>query len=180
MTGRLVAVVGPSGAGKDSVIAGLLAARPDWRLGRRAITRPASDTEPFEPVTEAEFAARREAGAFALHWEAHGLLYGLSFEALDDVRAGRTVLANLSRAQLAHAAAVFPALAILEVAASPETLAARLKGRDRESAEDIARRLARPAPPMPPGVPHHRIENEGTVQEAVAKALSALAPQGAS
>lgn len=39
-TGRLFAVVGPSGAGKDTLIAAALAARPDLAIVRRVITRP--------------------------------------------------------------------------------------------------------------------------------------------
>ncbi len=36
----ITAIVGPSGAGKDTLIRGALAARPDLRLIRRVITRP--------------------------------------------------------------------------------------------------------------------------------------------
>ena len=54
---RLVAIVGPSGAGKDTLIRGALAARPDLHLARRVITRPAdTDSEDFDSVTEADFA----------------------------------------------------------------------------------------------------------------------------
>ena len=74
----IFAVVGPSGAGKDTLIQGALAARPDLRLVRRVITRPTdAGGEDFEGVTEDDFAARRRAGDFALHWQAHGLSYGI-------------------------------------------------------------------------------------------------------
>jgi ribose 1,5-bisphosphokinase len=49
----IFAVVGPSGAGKDLLIQGALAARPDLRLVRRVITRPAdSGAEDHEAATE--------------------------------------------------------------------------------------------------------------------------------
>ena len=53
----IFAVVGPSGAGKDTLIAGALRARPDLHLVRRVITRPTeAGGEAFEGVTGAEFA----------------------------------------------------------------------------------------------------------------------------
>ena len=64
MTGRLIAVVGPSGAGKDSVIAGLAASRPGLLVCRRSVTRPSDATEPFESLDAATFERRRAAGAF--------------------------------------------------------------------------------------------------------------------
>ena len=62
------AIVGPSGAGKDTLLAGALAARPDLVLVRRVITRPTeAGGEDFDGVTEAVFAQRLAAGDFALH-----------------------------------------------------------------------------------------------------------------
>ncbi|MCC2112585.1 MAG: phosphonate metabolism protein/1,5-bisphosphokinase (PRPP-forming) PhnN, partial [Hyphomicrobiales bacterium] len=54
--GRLVLVVGPSGAGKDTLMAAIGRARPDLHIVRRVVTRPSeAGGEPFEGVTEAEF-----------------------------------------------------------------------------------------------------------------------------
>ena len=69
---RLFPVVGPSGAGKDTLMAAA-AARPGVALVRRVITRPAAaGGEDFDGVTPAEFARRRAACDFALDWQAHG------------------------------------------------------------------------------------------------------------
>jgi ribose 1,5-bisphosphokinase len=174
MSGRLVAVVGPSGVGKDSLIAGLAAADPTLLVVRRAITRPASDSEPFEPVTEAEFLARRDSGGFVLHWEAHGLRYGIPAGTLEAVRAGRHAVVNLSRGALGEAARLFPSVVALRVSAPPEVLARRLHGRGREDEAAVARRLARPAPPPPPGVRTVEIDNGGALRDAVSAALDAL------
>src|SRR5690606_33244326 len=86
--GVFVAVVGPSGAGKDTVM-GIarrrLADEPRVHFVRRVITRPADTNEDHEPLTAHEFAIRVAGGAVALHWCAHGLSYGLPSAALQRV-----------------------------------------------------------------------------------------------
>lgn len=178
-SGRLIAVVGPSGVGKDSVMAGLRDARPDLTPVRRTITRaPELGGEDYEAVTVPEFDRLRAAGGFALHWRAHGLFYGIPSGSLDTVGAGRDLLANLSRGALPEAARIFPRLTVLSITASAATLAARLAGRGRESTEDIARRLDRAAQPLPDlsGVEVVTIHNDGTLDDAVAQAVRALYP----
>ncbi|WP_338045146.1 phosphonate metabolism protein/1,5-bisphosphokinase (PRPP-forming) PhnN [Paracraurococcus ruber] len=172
----LVGVVGPSGAGKDTLLAGAraaLAAEPRIRWVRRVITRPAeAGGEDHEALDPAAFAARREAGGFALWWEAHGLLYGIPRAIEADLRAGRVVVANLSRGVLAEAAARYPLL-VLEVTVPPALRAARLARRGREDAADIAARLAREAP-LPPGLRVHTVVNDGTVEAGVACVAAVL------
>lgn len=180
MSGRLFAVVGPSGSGKDTLIAAIAQARPDLHIVRRVITRPsAAGGEPFEGVTPAEFERRRAAGAFLFDWQAHGLSYGIPADLARVLATGRDALFNGSRAMLAEAAAKVPALHILHVTARPEVLAARLAARGRETPEDIARRLARAPAPLPPGVPVTEIDNSGALVDALHRALSALAAEGA-
>ncbi|MGY6411169.1 MAG: phosphonate metabolism protein/1,5-bisphosphokinase (PRPP-forming) PhnN [Alkalilacustris sp.] len=177
MSGRLIAVVGPSGAGKDTLLAGVLAARPDWELVRRVITRPAGVGEAHEPVGMAEFEARRALGQFALHWQAHGLQYGIPRAALARVRAGATVLFNGSRAALPQARAVWPRLEVVVVTAPIPVLAARLSARGRESAEAVAARLHRSLMPPPEGA--QVVQNDAGVAEGVARLLAALSPSEA-
>jgi ribose 1,5-bisphosphokinase len=179
MTGRLVAVVGPSGAGKDTLLAGLVAAYPRIVLARRAITRPAdAGGEEHEALTEAEFAARAATGGFLFHYAAHGLQYGIPRSVLDHVAAGRTVVFNGSRAALAQARAVFPALEVVMVTAPAPVLAARLAARGREDAADIAARLLRGgALEVPPGA--RVVVNDATVAEGVARLAAALNPAAA-
>ncbi len=178
--GRLIAIVGPSGVGKDTLMAGMAAARPGLHLVRRVITRdPSAGGEPCEAVTEAEFAARRAAGAFCLHWQAHGLHYGIPQAVRARVAGGEVALVNLSRGVLSEARAAFPQLAVLNVTARPETLAARLAGRGRESVAEIALRLARADKPLPEGVVAIRIANDGPLEETVARTLRVLFPVSA-
>ncbi len=175
--GRLIAVVGPSGVGKDSVMAGLVAARPALMVARRVITRDAAlGGEDFDPVDEATFHRAVAAGAFALHWGAHGLYYGIPVQVADNVVAGQEVLANLSRGVLDAARARFAAVTVLHLTAQPETLATRLSGRGRESGEAIAARLARVVPPAGPLV---EVSNDGPLEATVAAALAGLYPVSA-
>ena len=62
----IFAIVGPSGAGKDTLIRGALAAQPDLRLVRRVITRPTeAGGEDFEGVTPEDFSHRKARGDYS-------------------------------------------------------------------------------------------------------------------
>lgn len=147
MSGTLVAVVGASGVGKDS----LINFARDSLAGevvvvRRAVTRPADGgSEDHDSLSEQAFAAAERAGEFALSWEAHGLSYGLPLAMEDDLAAGRVVIANLSRAALPRLVARYPKALVVEVTAAPEIIVRRLAGRGREGGDDIRRRLERGA-----------------------------------
>ena len=176
-TGRIFAVVGPSGAGKDSLIAGAMAEMPGLVWVRRVITRPSdAGGEPFEGVTEAEFCRRKARGAFVLDWQAHGLRYGIPVSILNDLAEGRDVIFNGSRAELHAAVQQFPGLIVMLVTASADVLAARLAARGREVAGDIAKRLQRPDYAMPTGITARSVVNDGTLAEGVTRFLAALYP----
>jgi|HubBroStandDraft_1064217.scaffolds.fasta_scaffold651098_1 ribose 1,5-bisphosphokinase len=168
----LVLVVGPSGAGKDTLLdaaRAALAGDPRFRFVRRVITRPAdAGGEAHEAVTEATFATR----AFALAWQAHGLRYGIPDDIAADLAAGRVVVANVSRSVIAEAAARFP-VQVIEITASPEVLATRLAMRGRESAANVTARLARTVA-LPDGVPVETVMNDATVEAGTARFLAAL------
>lgn len=172
----LVLVVGPSGAGKDTLLdraRAELSGSPGFRFVRRTITRPAqAGGEDHEAITRTAFEARRDAGGFALWWEAHGLLYGLPADILQDFEQRRISVANVSRAMIADAAARF-AVHVVEITAPPEVLAARLAARGRESAADVAGRLARQVA-LPPEVPVTTIMNDGTAEQGAARLLAVL------
>lgn len=178
MPGRVFAVVGPSGAGKDTLIAAARAARRDLHVVRRVITRPEeAGGEPFEGVTPEEFKQRAEAGEFALSWQAHGLSYGIPGSVLDAISEGRDVIFNGSRAMLAEAWEVFPNLTVILVTAPINVLAERLARRGRETPNEIAARLTRQLYEVPPGIPVRVVENGGSLDAAVAAFLAALQPE---
>ena len=170
--GTFVAVVGPSGAGKDTLIDAALAARPDLRRARRAIAPPrAAVGEDAEPMEPAAFDAAEARGAFALSWRAHGLRYGVPAAVEADLAAGRCVLANLSRGVLDAARARFAPFRAVLVTAPPTVLAERLAARGREDAEAIAARLARAGPDDPDAI---HVDNGGTLADGTAAFLAAL------
>ncbi len=169
---RLFFVVGPSGAGKDTLLSGAIAADPALHWARRVITRPESaGGEPFEGVSEAEFATRLARGDLALHWDAHGLRYGVPFTELPQ---GRDVLLNGSRAAIPQALAAFPAMRVIHITAPIAVLADRLSGRGRETRYQIEARLLRATEPLPTGVLVVEIVNDAAPETGVTHLLQSL------
>jgi len=175
----VIAIVGPSGVGKDSVMAALQARDPGFVTMRRVITRAAdAGGEDFDAVTVERFREMAADGAFALNWEAHGLHYGIPV-GIDEIRRTASgVLVNLSRAVLKDAQDRFGKFVVLALEADEEVLAQRLARRGREDATDRARRLGRAAMELPEGLARvHRIDNSGPLENAVRAALAALHPE---
>lgn len=169
---RLFLVVGPSGAGKDTLLAGAIAADPRLHWARRVITRPESaGGEPFEGATEAEFAERLARGEFALHWDAHGLRYGVPFAELP---ADRDVIVNGSRVAIPQALSAFPTLKVIHITAPVAILADRLAARGRESRDEITARLSRADLSLPTGLPVIEIVNDASPETGAARLLQAL------
>jgi ribose 1,5-bisphosphokinase len=177
-TGTLVLVVGPSGAGKDSIIAGaasLLRDDPSFVFARRTITRPReAGGEAHVALSSAAFATQRAGGAFLLHWHAHGLDYGIPASLVDDRAAGRIVVANVSRTVIAAARTRLAPIQIVQILASREVLAARLASRGRESMADIERRLERAAAALEPAVDVTTVANDGALEHAIAQFVAIL------
>ena len=168
--GAMVVVVGPSGAGKDSVMAYAarhFSAQDRVAFVRRVITRPAdAGGEVHEPIDAEGFRRRAAEGAFAVSWDAHGLSYGIPRETLDRLAGGVTLIANGSRSALADFAETYPRLKVVLVTARPDVLAARLAARGRESREAIMRRLERTVPEIVIAADTVVIDNSGPLEEA--------------
>jgi ribose 1,5-bisphosphokinase len=144
--GRLVLVVGPSGAGKDTLLGLAQAASaddPKIVFVRRVVTREASSAEDNEQMSLEDFREAQAQGGFAVHWEAHGHAYGLPRSIEDDIRAGRTVVANVSRTVMPGLRHAYANVVVVSVTAPAEVLAERLAMRKRGSDGNIAQRLAR-------------------------------------
>lgn len=168
---NLFYVMGPSGAGKDSV---LTYARqhfgPDDPVAfvHRYITRDAeSGSENHVALTEQEFAGRLSKGLFAMHWESHGLHYGIGIEIEQWLEKGMNVVINGSREYLEVAAQKYPKLRPVLVTVSLTVLRQRLLVRGRESAREISKRIHRAS--MFNGLRHNSLvflDNSGPLHEA--------------
>ncbi len=142
--GTLVLVVGPSGAGKDSLMRlarERLSGEADIVFARRVVTRPSSSSEDHDSLSPQAFAEAEKAGAFCLSWSANGLEYGLPSHLADDIRRGCTVVANGSRAVVGVARQRFTRVVCVLVTAPPDVLANRLASRQRM--ENTRERLLR-------------------------------------
>lgn len=173
--GAFVAVVGASGVGKDALISGARErCGPTAHFPRRAITRPPGPGEDFDSLSPAAFAAADERGDFAVSWRAHGLAYGIPAWVDEPVRAGQVVVANVSRGAVSALEARYDRVVVVRITVSDAVRAERLRARRRESAEDVAARLAR-ADPAPGRVADHEIRNDTTVADGSSRLLAVVA-----
>lgn len=176
--GTLALVVGSSGAGKDTLIGGARAAlEGDARFcfPRRVVTRSAvADVEDHDSVTADAFERHRLRGDYALDWQAHGLSYGIAAGIDAELDAGKIVVVNVSRRILPRATEKYDRCAILLVTARPEIRAARLAARGRESAAEIAGRLAHEGAPFPPGARVVELDNSDTREAGIGRFVDAL------
>jgi ribose 1,5-bisphosphokinase len=175
--GRLVAVVGPSGAGKDTLIAearARLAGDPAYVFPLRVVTRAASAAEDHLTISDADFAPAVSRGDFAFWWEAHGLKYALPAVIDADIRSGRTVVCNVSRGIVAALRLRYARLVVVLVTAPADILAGRLAGRGRRSDGDLGQRLGRGAPPPAEFAPDRVIENIGDVADGASRLIAAI------
>ncbi len=130
MMGKLIWLMGPSGSGKDSLLAELrLREQTQLLVAHRYITRDASaGSENHIALSEREFFTRAGQNLLALSWHANGLYYGVGIEIDLWLHAGFDVVVNGSRAHLPQARARYQS-ALLPVClqVSPEILRQRWK-----------------------------------------------------
>lgn len=146
--GRLILLVGPSGAGKDTLIDGARAAcRGDQRIvfPRRVVTRPPSLSEQNESMSDEDFRKAAADGVFALWWGAHGNHYGIPASINDDIERGRAVVCNVSRTIVGAARLRYAHAVVVMVTAPAKIIQARLAARGRPGDGSIEARLQRSA-----------------------------------
>ena len=172
----IVVLHGPSGAGKDSVIAGLRA-RVDIARAVSSNSRPRREGEregvDYRFLTRERFEAKIAAGEFIEHAEVYGDLKGLERSALEAPLAEgsdvlvRTDLQGARRLRGLLRGAVF----VLLTAESREALRMRLAARRSESAASLARRLAEVDAELAdaPNNDYVVVNREGALDEAVAE-----------
>jgi ribose 1,5-bisphosphokinase len=178
--GRLVVVAGPSGAGKDTLLRfarNLFRGDPNIVFPHRVVTREPSAEEDHEALSEADFAAAVAAGGFAFWWYAHGLNYAVGAAVDDDIRAGKTVVCNVSRAVIAELRCRYANVRVVLVTAPGEVLAARLAARGRAADGPLGTRLARGGPAPSDLAPDVVIENVGDLQNGGEMLIAAISGQ---
>ncbi len=177
--GALFYVIGASGSGKDSLLRYArerLAGDPGVVFAHRYITRSVElHGENHVALGETEFDARLAAGLFAMHWDSHGLRYGIGREINLWLAKGCNVVMNGSREYLPQARCRYPALNAVMVTVSPAVLAARLRARGRETEAEIAGRLERASRFMRPDGQVELIDNDGELHQAGKRFVQLLA-----
>jgi phosphonate metabolism protein PhnN/1,5-bisphosphokinase (PRPP-forming) len=173
--GTLFLMVGPSGAGKDSLIkaaAKTLAGNSSYVIAKRAITRPAdSDREDHEPVSVDEFRGRVARDEFMLSWNVYDTHYGIPLSYEDDLNAGRHVIANVSRTVVRPGVTNFAPSRVIQLTAPRAVLEARLRARADPAM--AAARLAR-AVVLPEGIPVTHLLNVGDLGTGAARLVQIL------
>lgn len=176
MPGRLIYLMGPSGSGKDSLIAGasLVLQQLGCLVAQRTITRSAEAIgESAVGVSASEFCKLEAQGAFALSWHANGLGYAIPIQIDQWLAAGHHVLVNGSRGHLEQALRRYPTLIPILLTVEHKVLRQRLLARGRETAEQIDQRLARnqlftAGPDLEAGVALYRLDNSAALTVTVA------------
>ena len=172
--GRLILVVGPSGAGKDTLI-GLVQAAcagdSNVVFPQRVVTREASAHENNDAVSQTQFGQMLAHGDFAFQWEAHGLRYGLLNSIADDIRAGHAVVVNVSRTIVESAQRSYANVTVVLVTAPEEVLAERLAARARPSDGQLDDRLRRVVLTAAPDIV---IQNIGPAKDHAAELLKVV------
>jgi ribose 1,5-bisphosphokinase len=175
--GVFIAVVGPSGAGKDTLIARAREALRGHNVHfvRRVVTRPAdAKAEDHDCLDEAAFRAAEAGGAFALSWRAHGLSYGLPACVDETIATGGVAVANVSRAAVPMLKDRYARVIVVHVTASQEERARRLAARGRETVQSISARLARTAAGIPAISGAVEIDNSGAVEDAASRLIAVI------
>lgn len=175
---KLFYIVGPSGAGKDSLIEycreqlnGVLPVI----FTHRYITRPAkTGSENHVSLSTEEFKLRIKHELFALYWESHGLYYGIGIEINSWLEKGFSVVINGSREYLPVALEKYPDLQPILIEADSEIIKSRLNNRGREDEKSIAERIARNEEFSLSALQIHRIQNNGTIAAAASELLNTI------
>lgn len=175
--GIFIALAGPSGAGKDSLIRGArrhFGSSPDVVFARRVITRASDANEDHDTLTPLQFRIAAEQGAFALWWEANGLSYGIPASVREALDRGVVVVANVSRDALGQMRERFHRTLVVHVTASADRLRERLAARGREDDQDQGARLARSLLREQTVEADVRIENDGELDAALRQLVEVI------
>lgn len=148
MSGNLFIISAPSGAGKTSLVQALLGTNPHIDLSVSYTTRDPrpgeQDGKDYHFVSRETFLTMAKRGEFMESAEVYGNLYGTSQTWISqEIAKGRDILLEIDWQGAAQVRRLFPdCISIFILPPSRKALEQRLKGRGKDNAEVIARRMA--------------------------------------
>jgi len=148
MKGSLYVVVAPSGAGKTSLVSGLLKQEPNVKLSISYTTRAPRDGEQdgrdYHFTDRATFEKMIAAGDFLEYADVYGNYYGTSRRWIEsELEGDHDVLLEIDWQGARQVKKLFPHMAgIFILPPSLPELRRRLQGRGKDSPEAIERRMA--------------------------------------
>lgn len=149
MTHFLLVLSSPSGGGKSTIARKLVQGRDDVAFSVSATTRPMrpgeADGKDYYFLSDEEFDRRVESGGF-LEWATYGgRRYGTLVSEVQRIFGeGSNAILDIEIEGARQVRRKFPdAVTVFLLPPSGAELAARLRGRDTENEEQVARRLAR-------------------------------------
>ncbi|SDN75695.1 ribose 1,5-bisphosphokinase [Desulfonauticus submarinus] len=131
---KIILVVGPSGAGKDTLIRYAkkkFSADKNIIFLKRYITRKSDEYEDNYYISSKEFYILKQQNFFFTTWEAYNYQYGISFNNVE--LNGKKIVISISRTKVNDFEKKFKNVLTLFITASPESLRKRLKKRHRDS-----------------------------------------------
>jgi guanylate kinase len=168
----------PSGGGKTTIARMLQARRPDIGYSVSCTTRQPRAGEvngvDYFFLTHDEFARRRAQGEFAESAEVHGQLYGTLRSEVERVLAsGKHVVMDIDVQGAGQFVAAFPSSVLVFILPpSVEELVARLRGRNTERPEALAKRLRGAREELRAASSYHYVVVNDDVEQAYAQVSS--------
>ncbi|MFD2206544.1 phosphonate metabolism protein/1,5-bisphosphokinase (PRPP-forming) PhnN [Kiloniella antarctica] len=176
--GWLYLIVGPSGAGKDTLLdiaRAYFSHSTNVAFPRRYITRPEnSGGEDHIAISADEFLNKEKAGLFTFSWKAHNLCYGVPLAINDALASGKSVVVNVSRSVLNEARLEYKKIRIISIVVDKEALRKRLQARGRESTLDINIRLERATAFKVTGKNVIEIDNSIAIEDSSSNFINAI------
>ncbi len=144
---RLFYFVGPSGAGKDTLI-NRLRQTPHFSseiyFVKRLVDRPAHESTLLdEYLSSSDFAKALDHQELAMHWVANQHQYGIRVSELDHALRYPMSVINGSRAYAFELKSKYPYAEIIHITASESSIKGRLQIRQRENNVEIEKRIKR-------------------------------------
>jgi ribose 1,5-bisphosphokinase len=177
--GQLFYIIGASGVGKDSLInysRRKINGTKSVVFAHRYITRPAdSGGENHVELSMEEFRIRKEKGFFSLYWGSHQNWYGIGAEIDLWLSNHFNVVVNGSREYLVDAQTKYRNLVPVLITATPETLRKRLLERNRETTDEIEKRIQRSQEISFNPQNLITIHNDGSIEQAGELFISTIA-----